>query len=127
VATTVVKKSTSDDIRYLLDFNGSKGSGRAARVAGFDVGSKTGTADKVVNGRYSHTLNFNTFLAAFPIDDPQYVVMTFCDEPKTGEHGGTISAYTAAPIARDIIARAAPILGVQPRFGQDSSALLVSY
>jgi cell division protein FtsI (penicillin-binding protein 3) len=127
VATTVVKKSTSDDIRYLLDFNGSKGSGRAARVAGFDVGSKTGTADKVVNGRYSHTLNFNTFLAAFPIDDPQYVVMTFCDEPKTGEHGGTISAFTAAPIARDIIARAAPILGVQPRFGQDSSAMLVSY
>ena len=73
------------------------------------------------------TLNFNTFLAAFPIDDPQYVVLTFCDEPKTGEHGGTISAYTAAPIARDIIARAAPILGVEPKFGEDASALLVSY
>ncbi len=40
--------------------------------------------------------------------------MTFCDEPKTGEHGGTISAYTAAPIARDIIARAAPILESNP-------------
>ncbi|KAA0700340.1 penicillin-binding protein 2 [Neorhizobium sp. P12A] len=127
IARMVVKKSTSDDIRFLLDFNGSKGSGKAARVPGFDVGSKTGTADKVVNGRYSHTLNFNTFLAAFPIDDPQYVVLTFCDEPKTGEHGGTISAYTAAPIARDIIQRAASILGVQTKFGDDSSALLVSY
>ncbi|MFS8111745.1 penicillin-binding protein 2 [Rhizobium jaguaris] len=127
VAKVVVKKSTSDDIRFLLDFNGSKGSGKAARVPGYDVGSKTGTADKVVNGRYSHTLNFNTFLAAFPIDNPQYVVMTFCDEPKTGEHGGTISAYTAAPIARDIIARAAPILGIQPSFGNGNSALLVSY
>ncbi|MDL2408942.1 penicillin-binding protein 2 [Rhizobium calliandrae] len=127
VAKIVVKKSTSDDIRFLLDFNGSKGSGRAARVPGYDVGSKTGTADKVVNGRYSHTLNFNTFLAAFPIDNPQYVIMTFCDEPKTGEHGGTISAYTAAPIARDIIARAAPILGIQPSFGNGNSALLVSY
>ncbi len=74
IAKTVVKKSTSDDIRFLLDFNGSKGSGRAARVPGYDVGSKTGTADKVVNGRYSHTLNFNTFLAAFPIDNPQYVI-----------------------------------------------------
>ncbi|AVA22112.1 peptidoglycan D,D-transpeptidase FtsI family protein [Rhizobium sp. LEGMi198b] len=127
IAKTVVKKSTSDDIRFLLDFNGSKGSGRAARVPGYDVGSKTGTADKVVNGHYSHTLNFNTFLAAFPIDNPQYVIMTFCDEPKTGEHGGTISAYTAAPIARDIIARAAPILGIQPSFGNGNSALLVSY
>ncbi len=127
MARAVVRKSTSDDIRFLLDFNGSKGSGRAARVPGFDVGSKTGTADKVVNGRYSHTLNFNTFIAAFPIDDPQYVIMTFCDEPKTGEHGGTISAYTAAPIARDIIARAAPILGIKPKFGNDGSAMLVSY
>ncbi|MFT4002147.1 MAG: penicillin-binding protein 2 [Rhizobium sp.] len=127
IAKLVIKKSTSDDVRFLLDFNGSKGSGRAARVPGYDVGSKTGTADKVVNGRYSHTLNFNTFMAVFPIDDPQYIIMTFCDEPKTGEHGGTISAYTAAPIARDIIARAAPILGIQPSFGNGNSALLVSY
>ena len=127
IAKTVIKKSTSDNVRFLLDFNGSKGSGRAARVPGYDVGSKTGTADKVVHGRYSNTLNFNTFLAAFPIDNPQYIIMTFCDEPKTGEHGGTISAYTAAPIARDIIARAAPILGIQPSFGKDNSALLVSY
>ncbi|MFT4181878.1 MAG: penicillin-binding protein 2, partial [Rhizobium sp.] len=127
IAKTVVKKSTSDNVRFLLDFNGSKGSGRAARVPGYDVGSKTGTADKVVHGRYSSTLNFNTFMAVFPIDNPQYIIMTFCDEPKTGEHGGTISAYTAAPIARDIIARAAPILGIQPSFGSDNSALLVSY
>lgn len=127
IAKTVVKKSTSDNVRFLLDFNGSKGSGRAARVPGYDVGSKTGTADKVVHGRYSSTLNFNTFMAVFPIDNPKYIIMTFCDEPKTGEHGGTISAYTAAPIARDIIARAAPILGIQPSFGSDNSALLVSY
>jgi cell division protein FtsI (penicillin-binding protein 3) len=73
-------------------------------------------------------LNFNSFLAAFPIDNPQYMVMTFIDEPKSGERGGgTISAFTALPIARDIIARAAPILGVQPSFGKDNSALLASY
>jgi len=127
MAKMVVKKSTSDNVRFLLDFNGTKGSGRVARVPGFEVGSKTGTADKVVHGRYSSTLNFNTFLAAFPIDNPEYVVFTFCDEPKNGEHGGTISAFTAGPIARDIIARAAPILGVKPKFGEDASALLVSY
>ena len=126
-AEVVVKKSTSDSIRYLFKLNGIKGSGRNADVPGFNVGGKTGTADKVVNGRYAHNLNFNAFLAAFPIDNPQYVVLTFCDEPHNGEKGQNIAAYTAAPMVKNIIRRAAPILGVEPQFGEDGSALLVSY
>jgi cell division protein FtsI (penicillin-binding protein 3) len=126
-AQVVVKKSTSDDIRYLFKLNGLKGSGRNADVPGFNVGGKTGTADKVVNGRYASNLNFNAFLAAFPIEDPKYVVLTFCDEPHNGEKGQNIAAYTAAPMVKNIIARAAPILGVEPKFGDDGSALLVSY
>jgi cell division protein FtsI (penicillin-binding protein 3) len=127
VAELVVKKSTSDDVRYLFKLNGIKGSGRNADVPGFNVGGKTGTADKVVNGRYATNLNFNAFLAAFPIDDPKYVVLTFCDEPHNGEKGQNIAAYTAAPMVKNIIARAAPILGVEPKFGDDGSAMLVSY
>jgi cell division protein FtsI (penicillin-binding protein 3) len=126
-AEVVVKKSTSDSIRYLFKLNGLKGSGRNADVPGFNVGGKTGTADKVVNGRYAHNLNFNAFLAAFPIDNPRYVVLTFCDEPHNGEKGQNIAAYTAAPMVKNIIRRAAPILGVEPQFGEDGSALLVSY
>ncbi|WP_028746292.1 peptidoglycan D,D-transpeptidase FtsI family protein [Rhizobium mesoamericanum] len=127
VAEVVVKKTTSDDVRYLFKLNGIKGSGRNADVPGFNVGGKTGTADKVVNGRYASNLNFNAFLAAFPIDDPKYVVLTFCDEPHNGEKGQNIAAYTAAPMVKNIIARAAPILGVEPKFGDDGSAMLVSY
>jgi cell division protein FtsI (penicillin-binding protein 3) len=127
VADVVVKKTTSDDVRYLFKLNGIKGSGRNADVPGFNVGGKTGTADKVVNGRYATNLNFNAFLAAFPIDDPKYVVLTFCDEPHNGEKGQNIAAYTAAPMVKNIIARAAPILGVEPKFGDDGSAMLVSY
>ncbi|WP_160009608.1 penicillin-binding protein 2 [Rhizobium sp. 18055] len=127
VAEVVVKKSTSDDVRYLFKLNGIKGSGRNADVPGFNVGGKTGTADKVVNGRYATNLNFNAFLAAFPIDNPRYVVLTFCDEPHNGEKGQNIAAYTAAPMVKNIIARAAPILGVEPKFGDDGSAMLVSY
>ncbi|QPB21857.1 penicillin-binding protein 2 [Rhizobium sp. 007] len=126
-AEVVVKKSTSDEIRYLFKLNGLKGSGRNADVPGFNVGGKTGTADKVVNGRYANDLNFNAFIAAFPIDSPQYVVLTFCDEPHNGEKGQNIAAYTAAPMVKNIIRRAAPILGIEPQFGQDGSALLVSY
>lgn len=127
VAEVVVKPSTSEDVRYLFKLNGVKGSGRNADVPGFSVGGKTGTADKVVNGRYATNLNFNAFLAAFPMDNPRYVVLTFCDEPHNGEKGQNIAAFTAAPMVKNIIARAAPILGVEPKFGDDGSAMLVSY
>ncbi|MBP1852341.1 peptidoglycan D,D-transpeptidase FtsI family protein [Rhizobium halophytocola] len=127
VAERVISEKTSKEMRYLFDYNGKEGSGRNARVPGFDVGGKTGTADKVVNGRYDSKLNFNAFLAAFPISDPQYVVLTFCDEPHDGENGGTIASYTAAPMVRDIIRRSAAILGVEPDFGDLGSNLLVSY
>ncbi|OAP38383.1 cell division protein [Sinorhizobium glycinis] len=127
LATAVVKKSTSDDMRYLLRRNGIAGSGKRALVPGFNVGGKTGTADKVVNGRYANDLNFNAFLAAFPIDDPKYIVLTFIDAPKTGEGGGRTAGSNAAPMVRDIISRSAPLLGVEPKFGEDGSALLVSY
>ncbi|RWX78490.1 penicillin-binding protein 2 [Neorhizobium lilium] len=128
VATQVIKPSTSKDMRFLFDWNGSKGSGRNARVLGFDVGGKTGTADKIVNGRYVTNKNFNAFLAAFPMDDPQYVVLSFSDEPKTDKgNGAALAAMSAAPMVKEIISRAAPILGVKPKFGEDGSALLVSY
>jgi cell division protein FtsI (penicillin-binding protein 3) len=127
-STKVIKKSTSDDMRFLFRWNGVNGSGRNARVPGFNVGGKTGTADKVVNGRYSNDANFNAFLAGFPIDDPRYVVLTFIDEPKTDKgNGAALAGNTAAPMVRDIISRSAPLLGVEPKFGEDGSALLVSY
>lgn len=127
VATQVISPKTSENMRFLLEWNGRKGSGKRARVEGFNVGGKTGTAEKVVNGRYSKEKNFNVFLASFPIDDPQYVILTFIDEPKTGEGGGRTAGLTAAPMVNEIITRAAAILGVEPRFGDGTSTMLVSY
>ena len=128
IAVQVIKPTTSRDMRFLFDWNGVNGSGRNARVPGFDVGGKTGTADKVVHGRYVHDKNFNAFLAAFPMDNPQYVVLSFSDEPKTDKgNGAALAAMSAAPMVKEIISRAAPILGVKPKFGNDGSALLVSY
>ena len=128
VASQVLDPSTSKDMRFLFQWNGRMGSGRNAQVNGYDVGGKTGTADKVVNGRYAHDKNFNAFLAAFPMSNPQYVVLSFADEPKTDKgNGAALAATSAAPMVKEIISRAAPILGVQPSFGEDGSALLVSY
>lgn len=128
VSTTVLRKSTSDDMRFLFRWNAINGSGKNARVPGYNVGGKTGTADKVKNGRYTSDANFNAFLAGFPIDNPRYVVLTFIDEPKTDKgNGAALAGNTAAPMVHDIISRSAPLLGVEPKFGEDGSALLVSY
>lgn len=126
-ATQVIKTSTSADMRFLFYWNGIKGSGRSALVPGFNVGGKTGTADKVINGRYAAHLNFNAFLAGFPINKPRYVVLTVIDAPLTGEKGGRLAAYTAAPMVREIISRSGALLGVQPQFGDGRDQLLVNY
>jgi cell division protein FtsI (penicillin-binding protein 3) len=123
-AKIVVKQSTSDVIKYLFKLNGEQGSGKMADVPGFHVGGKTGTANKVINGVYSHKLSFNSFLAAFPIDHPKYVVLSFIDQPLTGVYNLNLAAETAAPMVHDIISQAAPLLGVEPNFGNN---MLASY
>lgn len=128
LATRVIKDKTSADMRTLYDWNGIKGSGRHAQVEGFHVGGKTGTADKVINGRYARDINFNAFVAAFPMDKPRYVVLSIIDAPRTGENGGRTAASTAAPMIKAIIRRVAPLLGVQPRFGEpEENMQLVDY
>ncbi|WP_337268634.1 peptidoglycan D,D-transpeptidase FtsI family protein [Oryzifoliimicrobium ureilyticus] len=122
--TVVVQKKTSDEIRYLFQLNGEHGTGRTADVPGFHVGGKTGTANKVIHGVYSHKLSFNSFLAAFPMQDPKYVVLAFIDQPLTGLNHLNLATETAAPMVHDIISRAAPFLNVEPDFGAN---LLTSF
>ncbi|MCB8837867.1 penicillin-binding protein 2 [Aurantimonas sp. VKM B-3413] len=130
VAQQVVSKQTSDEMRYLFRLNvaDQRGSGNRADVPGYKVGGKTGTANKVVNGRYSDTKKFNAFLAAFPTDHPRYVVLVVIDEPhpEKGQHYAT-AGMNAAPTVGNIIRRTAALLGVKPDFGEDGKQLLVSY
>jgi cell division protein FtsI (penicillin-binding protein 3) len=127
-ARRVVSDYTVAGMRYLYRLNAEKGSGKRAEVPGYRVGGKTGTAEKVVNGRYASDKRFNAFVAAFPMDDPQYIVLSIIDEPKPEKPGmGATSGLNAAPIVANIIGRAAPMLGVKPDFGQKDEATLVSY
>ena len=128
VAEQVVSEKTVEDMRYLYRLNAEKGSGKRAEVPGYRVGGKTGTAEKVVNGRYSSDKRFNAFLAAFPMDDPQYIVLSIIDEPKPEKPGmGATSGLNAAPIVANIIRRSGALLGVKPEFGHESGATVVSY
>lgn len=130
VATRVLSEKTSDEMRYLFRLNvaDQRGSGNKADVTGYRVGGKTGTANKVVNGRYSDTKKFNAFLSAFPMDNPRYVVLVVIDEPQPedGQYYAT-AGMNAAPTVGNIIRRSATLLGVRPEFGEEGKSLLVSY
>ena len=122
VATRVVRPETSDKMRYLFRLNntpGSGGSGSKADVPGYLVGGKTGTAEKLEGGRYSGNKRFNSYLAAFPMDDPQYLVLVVLDEPKAEKEVGAATAgLNTAPTVGAIIRRIAPMLGVMPKYDQ---------
>lgn len=129
VAKRVVSEKTSADMRYLYRLNATfpGGSGRRATVEGYRVGGKTGTAEKVVNGRYAKNVRFNAFLGAFPMDNPRYVVLSIIDEPKPEKPGlPATSGMNAAPIVANIVRRSAAMLGVEPDFSLEKPLEMVS-
>ncbi len=117
IARRVIRPETSTQMRYLMRLNAEKGSGSKADVKGFYVGGKTGTAEKVVGGRYSKTRLLCDFMAVMPSDDPHYLVLIMLDEPQPipETHGYATSGWNAAPVTGKVIARIAPILGLEPR------------
>lgn len=126
-AVQVISEKTSKNMRTLMRMNVEQGSGKRAEVPGFSVGGKTGTAEKVVNGRYSKDVRFNAFLGAFPTKNPEYVVLAFIDEPKPekGQKSAT-AGLNAAPVVGNIIRRSASVLGVQADFGNVTNPLLIA-
>ena len=117
----VFSEATSDKMRALLRLVVTSGTGRKANTPGYRVGGKTGTSEKVVNGRYVHKSLVSTFAAAFPMDAPRYVVIAMLDEPKgTVDTGGFATAgMVSAPIVEKIVARIGPVLGVVPDVERD--------
>ncbi|MBC7953741.1 MAG: penicillin-binding protein 2 [Rhodospirillaceae bacterium] len=113
----VIKAKTSDQVRSLMRMVVTEGTGKKADVPGYDVGGKTGTAEKAVNGSYKKKAVLSSFVAAFPMDNPRYVVLASIDEPQgTKETYGFITAgWTAAPTAGRIIAQVAPLMGLMPK------------
>ena len=113
----VIKPETSDLMRYLMRLNVEKGTAAKAEVPGYYIGGKTGTADKVVFGRYSKTKVLTDFMAVLPADHPRYLLLIMLDEPHaTPEtHGFKTSGWNAVPTGGAVIARIAPLLGIEPR------------
>ena len=108
----VIKASTAREVRDLMvSVTEPGGTGTAGAVDGFDVGAKTGTARKLVNGRYVDNKHVATFIGFAPAKNPRVIVAVTIDEPTAnGYYGGVV----AGPVFKQVMGGSLNILGVSP-------------
>jgi cell division protein FtsI (penicillin-binding protein 3) len=115
----VISPETSAEMRYIMRLNANEGSGSRMNMLaqGYRAGGKTGTAEKVVNGRYDTSKVLSLFASVFPLDNPRYAMMILVDDPHTEPgQGGHTAGWNAGEATGRIIARVAPMLGISPNF-----------
>ncbi|WP_114228440.1 MULTISPECIES: peptidoglycan D,D-transpeptidase FtsI family protein [Sphingomonas] len=120
----VFSEETSYKMRALLRLVVMKGTGKQADAPGYRVGGKTGTAEKIVNGRYSKNgLNVTSFAGVFPMDEPRYAMVVMLDEPKATAQtfGFRTAGWNSAPTFGKTVARIAPMLGIRPDMNRDAN------
>ncbi|PCI55903.1 MAG: penicillin-binding protein [Alphaproteobacteria bacterium] len=110
----VISEETSEKMRKLLRLVVTKGTGRNADVKGYALGGKTGTAEKSVGGYYRRDKLISSFVGAFPMDNPRYVLMVMVDEPHGNKksYGYATAGWVAAPAVKRILTSMASILGL---------------
>ncbi len=127
----LVKTNVSKEINPILRkiVTNKEGTASLANVAGYEIGGKTGTAEKIVSGKYSSKKKINTFVSIFPISDPKYVLVVILDEPQINKEyvynyrdgsnfklKGTprnTSGWTAVEVTGQIIEKIGPILATK--------------
>jgi cell division protein FtsI (penicillin-binding protein 3) len=97
----IISPKTAAEVRTMLESVVSpEGTASRAQVAGYRVGGKTGTAQKIVDGRYSHTSYVGSFVGIAPMSRPRFVIAVMVDDPKGAVHtGGGVAAPTFADLA----------------------------
>ncbi len=112
----VLSGGTSDEMRRLMRLVVTDGTGKQAAAPGYLVGGKTGTAEKASLHGYARKELLSSFVGAFPMTAPKYIVLAFYDEPhgNAKTHGFATGGWTAAPVVGRVVQRIAPVLGVPP-------------
>jgi cell division protein FtsI (penicillin-binding protein 3) len=125
IGRRVMSERTSQEMRWLMRMVVRNGTGRKANAEGYLVGGKTGTADKLVGRRYSNNARVASFISAFPMDRPRYVVFAMVDEPKGNKstYGYATGGWVAAPVVRRVVERMGPLFGIRPRVEEETAGL----
>jgi cell division protein FtsI (penicillin-binding protein 3) len=127
----IIAEGTSAQMRQLLRMVVETGTGKFANVPGYEVGGKTGTAEKLTGNRYARNSRIAAFVGAFPMSEPRYVILVMVDEAKPNKksYGYATGGWVAAPAVGRIVQRMAPLLGIEPKLPPaptDTQDLLVT-
>jgi cell division protein FtsI (penicillin-binding protein 3) len=119
----VISEETSLQMRRLMRLVVEQGTGRKAAAPGYLVGGKTGTAEKVSGRGYKRKALISSFVAAFPMHKPRYVVLAMLDEAKGTKKtfGYATGGWVAAPVVGAVVRRIAPVLGLRPMKDTDAA------
>lgn len=118
----VISESTSKTMLTMLESVVAEGTGTKSYIPGYRVGGKTGTAQKIIDGRYVQGKYIASFVAVAPIDDPQIAMLVVIDEPGIGSYyGGTI----AAPVAKTVLEETLNYLEIAPIFTEKEKEHIV--
>ncbi len=123
-ADRVISQETSDILRDMLRQVVTRGTASLAEVEGYQIGGKTGTADKPnPQGGYYEDKVITTFAGVFPTSDPQYVLVVSLDEPEenSGLEARRTAGWTSVPVAAEIVRRVAPLMGLRPEYFDDAT------
>jgi stage V sporulation protein D (sporulation-specific penicillin-binding protein) len=115
----VVSQETSSTMRYILEHVVSEGSGKKASVAGYRIGGKTATSEKLPRSLKKY---ISSFIGFAPAEDPQVIALVTIDEPVGVYYGGTI----AAPVIADLFQNILPYLGIPAEAGETVSGFGIS-
>ncbi len=112
----VISEETSDEMMEIAESVVREGSGQAAYIPGYKIGGKTGTAQKVIDGKYAQGKYICSFIGIAPTDDPQIVVLAIVDEP-TGVMA--FGSTTAGPIVKEIMQDSLKYLGIEEKYTEE--------
>lgn len=113
----IISAKTSNQMRQLMELVVTDGTAKKADIKGYRIGGKTGTAEKIGKGGYDREKLLSSFLGAFPMDDPEYILLIAIDEPKgiKETYGYATGGWTATPTAGRIIEYMAPLMRLKPQ------------
>jgi len=120
VKRQVVSEETAREVLHLMQLTVDEGTGARAQIEGYNVGGKTGTAEKVENGRLVEGRYMSAFMGVVPIEDPQLVVYILVDEPEGIYYGSWVAAPAAGNIMRDSLR----YLGIPPSYDPNEKEVI---
>lgn len=117
----VISSKTASEMKDIMEYVVSKGGGGNAKITGYRIGGKTGTANKAENGKYSND-TWSSFIGMAPMENPKLAVLVVVDSPKGVQYG----SVTAAPIARTFLKNALTYLEISPKYTKAEAKALSS-